>query len=299
MSGLIFQVYISLCQVWYSRYISLCQVWYSRYISILVYVRSDIPGILVYVRSDIPGILVYARSDIPGILVYVRSDILDILVYVRSDIPGILVYVRSDIPGILVYVRSDIPGILVYVRSHIPGILVYVRSDIPGILVYVRSHIPGILVYVRSDIPGILDHVFPEDIEGLFIEINLRKSNWLLFGTYHPQSQDDAYYFNSVGRAKNMTQKYDKIILAGDFNAEENEMVFLIYMTWKIWLKTKLVSNPLKIRPVSISFWKTVADPFRIQRLFQPAVHIFIKWCLPFSYKTFDQNINNNYGTNW
>ena len=44
----------------------------------------------------------------------------------------------------------------------------------------------GILFYVREDIPH-----FPDDIGGLFVELNFRKSKHLLLGTYHPQSQDD------------------------------------------------------------------------------------------------------------
>ena len=44
----------------------------------------------------------------------------------------------------------------------------------------------GILIYVREDIPSrfLTLHDFPYDIEGLFVEINLRKTKWLLFGTY-------------------------------------------------------------------------------------------------------------------
>ena len=42
-----------------------------------------------------------------------------------------------------------------------------------------------------------------------------------------PSKSNDAYYLNSVGRALELyTQIYDKIILASDFNAGENEMVF-------------------------------------------------------------------------
>ena len=53
----------------------------------------------------------------------------------------------------------------------------------------------GILIYVRSDIPSKLltKHSFPNDIEGLFVKINFRKSRRLLFGTYHPPSQNDQY----------------------------------------------------------------------------------------------------------
>ena len=60
----------------------------------------------------------------------------------------------------------------------------------------------GVLIYVREDIPSkqLTKHVFPEDIEGLFVEINLRKSKWLVLGSYHPPSQPDQYYFDSIGK---------------------------------------------------------------------------------------------------
>ena len=50
-------------------------------------------------------------------------------------------------------------------------------------------------------------------------------------GTYHPPSQNDVYYFSEIGRALDLyTQKYDKLTLAGDFNAEEKEMVFNTFL---------------------------------------------------------------------
>ena len=84
----------------------------------------------------------------------------------------------------------------------------------------------GVLIYVRTDIPckQLDNHDFPEGIEGIFVEINLRKSKWLLLGTYHPPSQKDNFYFKNVARALDIyTPKYDKILLTGDFNAEEEE----------------------------------------------------------------------------
>ena len=44
----------------------------------------------------------------------------------------------------------------------------------------------GLLIYVREDIPSkkLIKHTFPHDIEGLCIEINLRKCKWFLCGTY-------------------------------------------------------------------------------------------------------------------
>ena len=44
----------------------------------------------------------------------------------------------------------------------------------------------GVLIYVREDIPSKLlsKHNFTKNVEGLFIEINLRKSKLLFFGGY-------------------------------------------------------------------------------------------------------------------
>ena len=64
----------------------------------------------------------------------------------------------------------------------------------------------GVLIYVREDIPNkeLHKHNFPHDIEGKFVEINLKKSKWVLFGTYHTptqQRQTDEYYFYYLTRA--------------------------------------------------------------------------------------------------
>ena len=49
----------------------------------------------------------------------------------------------------------------------------------------------GLLIYVRADIrcKQLNKHDFPDNIEGFFVEINFRKSTWLILGTYHPPSQ--------------------------------------------------------------------------------------------------------------
>ena len=57
----------------------------------------------------------------------------------------------------------------------------------------------------------------------IFVEINLRKTKWLLFGSYHSPTQSDQYYFDCVGRAIEKYSNYDKFLLAADFNAGEWE----------------------------------------------------------------------------
>ena len=88
------------------------------------------------------------------------------------------------------------------------------------------KHGGGLLIYVRDCIPckQLHKHTFPQDIEGIFVELNFRKNKWLLFGTYHPPSQNDEYFFRNVGNALGTYLKtYDKFILAGDFNTEVSE----------------------------------------------------------------------------
>ena len=84
----------------------------------------------------------------------------------------------------------------------------------------------GLLIYARSDIPckQLSKHDFPDGINGIFVEIRFFKSKWLLFGIYHPPSQDDKLYFNSIGQGLDVyTKSYDNFLLIGDFNAEEGE----------------------------------------------------------------------------
>ena len=84
----------------------------------------------------------------------------------------------------------------------------------------------GIMVYIRDDIPSrILNkHNFPNDVEGIFIELNLRSQKWLLCGLYHPPSQDDEYFFYQIGKAiDSYGGLYSKHLLIGDFNAEDTE----------------------------------------------------------------------------
>ena len=136
-----------------------------------------------------------------------------------------------------------------------------------------NDHGVDLLIYVRSDIPckQLNNHEFSDGIEGIFVEINFRKSRWLLLGTYHPPSQNDSFYFNNIWCALDIhMQNYDKFILIGDFNAEEGEVTlgdFMDLYDLKNLVKEKTcfksVENPscidLFLTNCSRSFQKTYA----------------------------------------
>ena len=64
-------------------------------------------------------------------------------------------------------------------------------------------------------------HNLPSDVEGLFVELNFRKSKWLLFGTYHLHKW--SVFFNSILKALDTYGNYDNVLLAADFDAENDE----------------------------------------------------------------------------
>ena len=55
----------------------------------------------------------------------------------------------------------------------------------------------GVMIFAREDISSkfLTKHNFPSDVEVLFVELNFRKSKWLLCGTYHPPAQNHQYFF--------------------------------------------------------------------------------------------------------
>ena len=84
----------------------------------------------------------------------------------------------------------------------------------------------GTLIYINEQIPSkqLNKHNLPEDIEAMLIELNFKKTKWLLLGTCHPPNQTDEYFFRNISNALDTYIKtYDKFILAGDFNAEVSE----------------------------------------------------------------------------
>ena len=85
----------------------------------------------------------------------------------------------------------------------------------------------GLLIYIREDIPcrDLAKYSFSNNttsiFEGIFLEINLRKTKWLLFGGYNPMKINiDSYLQTLSSILDKHLPKYDNIILLGDFNAE-------------------------------------------------------------------------------
>ena len=55
-------------------------------------------------------------------------------------------------------------------------------------------------MFYKEDTPRkpLTKYTFPGNVEGLFVELNFRKSKWLLFDTYHPPTQNDQYFLTAL-----------------------------------------------------------------------------------------------------
>ena len=94
----------------------------------------------------------------------------------------------------------------------------------------------GIMIFVREDIPSLekKNHTLPHNVEAIFVEINLRKSKFLLIGTYHSTNKDygtsDAIFLNGIGDAMDVYTCYDKYLIAGDLNINIGEEILEDFM---------------------------------------------------------------------
>ena len=63
----------------------------------------------------------------------------------------------------------------------------------------------------------------PKDFEGIFLEINLRKTKWLLLGAYNSSQHTIVPFLNHISKTLDKClPNYDNFILLGDFNSPVN-----------------------------------------------------------------------------
>ena len=126
---------------------------------------------------------------------------------------------KFDQLKLMVQYKVDIP---VLTETKIDSSFLNQQFNIEGFCLLYRldrnKHGGGVLVYIREDIPSKISKktFLPDDIEGIFIELNLRKYKCLLCATYHPPNQKHDYFFNHLGKAIDVYyQTYEKFLLIG------------------------------------------------------------------------------------
>ena len=83
------------------------------------------------------------------------------------------------------------------------------------------------MIYVREDIPSreLTTLSSAPNMEGIFLEINLRKAKWLIFGGYNNNKVYIEKFLGTLGPTlDNYLPKFDNILILGDFNSEPREI---------------------------------------------------------------------------
>ena len=81
-----------------------------------------------------------------------------------------------------------------------------------GLMVFIREHIPAKFLKIS------------QQIEGIFIELNMKGNKWLLSCIYNPNGQCSKDFFIHLDNELDIYfSKYDSILIVGDFNQEDHE----------------------------------------------------------------------------
>ena len=78
------------------------------------------------------------------------------------------------------------------------------------------------LLYIREDIPSRLltEYKPPENVECLFVKINIRKKKRLLCCSYNPHKNDISNHLNTLSKGLDVYLKhYDNLHILGDLNS--------------------------------------------------------------------------------
>ena len=79
------------------------------------------------------------------------------------------------------------------------------------------------MLFIREDIPSksLTEIIHDNEIEKLFIEINLRSKQWLISGSYNPKLSHIKNHLQEIGKGlQYYSLKYENVIVLGDFNVE-------------------------------------------------------------------------------
>ena len=133
--------------------------------------------------------------------------------------------VRGNI-DILLVTETKLDSSFPSAQFHMHGFTTHYRLDR-------NANGGGLLLYVREDIPfKKIDNVdFDTGLKAIFIEINIRKTKWLINCSYNLHKADIKNHLKVIGKnLDSQSSKYDNFIVLGDFNAEPTDIAMSDFM---------------------------------------------------------------------
>ena len=74
---------------------------------------------------------------------------------------------------------------------------------------------------LRDYIPckEIKSHKLPKNVEGILVEITMRRNKWLILGGYNPNKDNISYYLSHISKEiDKLLGNYENILMLDDFN---------------------------------------------------------------------------------
>ena len=136
---------------------------------------------------------------------------------IRNKFDHLMAAVSGNI-DILMITETKIDSTFPVNQFYLNGYNVLYRNDR-------NTNDGGILVYIRDDIRSriIESENLPSSFAGLVIELSFNLKKWLLICSYNPHRNNIKEHIRVLSRCLNQNiQKYENIILMGDYNAEIN-----------------------------------------------------------------------------
>ena len=164
-------------------------------------------------------------SNPKDILKNIRIKNLNRLIIAQLNINSI----RNKFEPLQELIKENI-DILVITESKIDSSFPFNQFEIEGYSQFrldKSSTSGGVIIYVREDIPcrELKDDQIGKNIQGIFLEINLRKSKWLLFGGYNNDKSNIDIFLGNLGPILDKYMcKFENFILLGDVNSEMLEV---------------------------------------------------------------------------
>ena len=133
--------------------------------------------------------------------------------------------IRNKIENLSVMAMGNI-DILVIIESKLDSSFTSAQFLIGGFSPPFRldrdKHGGGVMVYIREDIPSreLKLHSFSPNVEGIFVEINLRSKRWLLFAGYNNHKVNISSYLDQLGKGLDIYMgRYEDLLIVGDLNS--------------------------------------------------------------------------------
>ena len=103
----------------------------------------------------------------------------------------------------------------------------------------------GLLFFIRDDLDSkeIKSHKLPKKVEGIFINLTIRNTKWLIMGGYNPDKKNIKVFLDHISKELDrFLPKYENFLLLGDFNSEMSEDEMKIFC--ETYNLTNLITDP-------------------------------------------------------